>query len=86
MARFLRWKGRYVHWTRERACVKEANMAQRKPNDDTAGRRQTLAAVIVIAVLLLGGWWLMSELQRHRDVQDCISSGRRDCVQVVPDK
>jgi hypothetical protein len=43
-------------------------------------------AVVVVALLLLGGWWLMSALQAHRDVGDCIASGRRDCVPVAPDK
>jgi hypothetical protein len=61
-------------------------MAAMKPNPDSSGRRQTLAAAIVIALLLLGGWWLMSTLQSHRDAEDCIASGRRDCVQLVPDK
>ncbi len=61
-------------------------MAPRQTDADLAGRRQTLAAVIVVAILLLGGWWLMSELQHHRDVGDCIASGRRDCVPVAPDQ
>ena len=61
-------------------------MAKKTPDEDLAGRRQTLAAGLVVAVLLLGGWWLMSELQRHRDVDNCIASGRRDCVPVTPDK
>jgi hypothetical protein len=61
-------------------------MAQKQPDEDLAGRRQTLAAAIVIALLLIGGWWLMSTLQHHRDVGDCIASGRRDCVPVLPDK
>jgi multidrug resistance efflux pump len=61
-------------------------MAAKNPDEDTAGRRQTLAAVIVVALLLLGGWWLMSTLQGHRDTEDCVASGRRDCVQLVPEK
>jgi hypothetical protein len=64
----------------------ESGMAPNKRDEDLAGRRQTLAAAIVIAILLLGGWWLMSELQHRRDIGDCIASGRRDCVQVVPEK
>jgi hypothetical protein len=61
-------------------------MAAKKTDADLASRRQTLAAVLVIAALLLGGWWLASELQRHRDIGNCIDSGRRDCVPVTPDK
>ena len=63
-----------------------SGMARKPANDELAGRRQTLAAVIVVAILLIGGWWLMNELQHHRDVGDCIASGRRDCVPVAPDK
>jgi hypothetical protein len=44
--------------------------------------RQTVAAVIVVVLLLLGGWWLMSVLQHQREVENCIVSGRRDCVPV----
>ena len=61
-------------------------MPAKTPDPDLAGRRQTLAAAVVIALLLLGGWWLMSELQRHNDIDNCIASGRRDCVQITPDK
>ena len=61
-------------------------MAKKQTDESLAGRRQTMAAAIVIALLLLGGWWLMSALQNHRDVGDCIASGRRDCVPVAPDQ
>ena len=50
------------------------------PDEDLARRRQTLAAGVVVLLLFLGGWWLMSELQHHREVQDCLASGRRDCI------
>ena len=61
-------------------------MASKPTDPDLAGRRQTMAAAIVVAVLLLGGWWLASELQRHRDIGNCIDSGRRDCVPVMREK
>jgi hypothetical protein len=37
---------------------------------------------VFVALLLLAGWWLMSELQSRRDTENCIASGRRDCVPV----
>ena len=61
-------------------------MSAEEPDDDHPGRsRQNLVAIIVVALLFIGGWWLMSELQHHREVQDCIASGRRDCVPITPE-
>ena len=50
--------------------------------DDANRWRQTLAALIVVALLIVVGWWVMSEMQRHRDIETCLASGRRDCVQL----
>lgn len=61
-------------------------MADEDQPDDETRNRQTIAAVVVIALLLLGGWWLMSELQHRREIGDCIASGRRDCVPILPEK
>ena len=47
------------------------------PENPQTNSRQTLAAAILIAALFLGGWWIMSEMQRHRAVEDCLASGRR---------
>jgi hypothetical protein len=54
--------------------------------DQPGGSRQTIAAVVVLAVLVVAGWWLMAELKRHSDVQNCIQSGRRDCVPIETGK
>jgi hypothetical protein len=48
--------------------------------DDPTRWRQTLVGLIVVVLLLIAGWWVMSDLQRNRDIQNCIASGRRDCV------
>ena len=55
-------------------------------DDPEPRNRQTIAALVVVALLLLGGWWLMSALQRHREIGDCIASGRRDCVPIAPEQ
>lgn len=53
---------------------------------DDGGSRKTLAAVVVVGLLAVAGWWLMTELQHHRDVENCIASGRRDCIPIIPEK
>ncbi len=55
-------------------------------DDDDSGSRKTVAAVVVIGLLAVAGWWLMTELQHHRDVENCIASGRHDCIPITPDK
>jgi hypothetical protein len=48
--------------------------------------RQTLAVLIAIILIALGGWWVLRELQHHREIGDCIASGRRDCLPIAPSK
>ncbi len=49
-------------------------------SDDVVRWRQTLVGLVVVALLLVAGWWVMNELQRHREIDNCIASGRRDCA------
>ena len=49
-------------------------------SDDVVRWRQTLVGLVVVALLLVAGWWVMNELQRHRKIDNCIASGRRDCA------
>ena len=55
-------------------------------DDEAASSRKTVAAAVVIAVLIVLGWWLMNDLQRHREIETCIESGRRDCIPIEPGK
>jgi hypothetical protein len=62
-------------------------MSEPDDSDHEGGNsRGTIAAAIVVAVLIVAGWWLMSQLQHHSDVQNCVASGRRDCVPIEPGK
>jgi hypothetical protein len=61
-------------------------MVDEPEDDDAPSTRQTIVGLVVIALLLIGGWWVMSEMQRHREIGDCIASGRRDCVPILPEK
>jgi hypothetical protein len=49
--------------------------------DTDEGRaRANLAAGIFIVVLLVGAYVLFRELERYRETDNCIASGRRDCI------
>ncbi|KMO41409.1 hypothetical protein [Methylobacterium aquaticum] len=50
-----------------------------------SGRRRALAAMIVLIVLVAGGVWLAETLRRESALEDCLASGRRECVPLRPE-
>ncbi len=54
-----------------------------EPPDDGPGR-SNIAALVVIVVLFAGAYWVFNLLERHREIQNCIASGRRDCIEIAP--
>jgi hypothetical protein len=60
------------------------NLQNRKPPPDDGAdedrSRGNLIALVLIVLLLGGGYWLFAALEKHREIGDCIASGRRDCV------
>ena len=46
--------------------------------------RSNIAALVVIVVLFAGAYWVFNLLERHREIQNCIASGRRDCIEIAP--
>jgi hypothetical protein len=42
-----------------------------------------LAAAIAVLLLALAGFWLMKTLDEHRKLENCLNSGRRDCLELV---
>mgnify|MGYP001797409031 CR=1 FL=1 len=53
---------------------------------DTGGdpsRRGALIALVVVAVLIVGAVLLAQGLHRNAAIQDCVMSGRRDCVPIT---
>jgi uncharacterized protein HemX len=42
-----------------------------------------IVALIFVVALALGGYWLFKEIQRHNEIQNCIASGRRNCIDLV---
>jgi hypothetical protein len=40
--------------------------------------------VVIVVVLAGGGWWLVRTLQADSKLQDCVMSGRKNCVEGTP--
>jgi hypothetical protein len=56
-----------------------------EPSDDGEGRsRANLAALVFVIALFIGAFWLFRSIQSHREIENCIASGRRDCIQLTP--
>jgi hypothetical protein len=55
-----------------------------EPPDDDEPRRPNVVALIFIAALFAGAYWVFNLLERHREIQNCIASGRRDCIEIAP--
>ena len=53
------------------------------PSDDENRSRANIVALIFIALLFAGALWLFKALQQNSDVQNCIASGRRDCIELT---
>ena len=52
--------------------------------DNDPSRRGALIALVVVAVLIVGAVLLAQGLHRNAAIQDCVMSGRRDCVPIAP--
>ncbi len=50
--------------------------------DQRARRRTHLIALLVIVALVLGGLWLTNILASVGRIQDCVMSGRTNCVRI----
>ena len=55
-----------------------------EPPDEDEPRRPNLAALIAIVALFAGAYWVFNLLEQHREIQNCVASGRRDCVEIAP--
>jgi hypothetical protein len=49
-------------------------------DDERARRRTQLLGLLVVVVLVVGGLWLASVLGAASRIQDCVMSGRTNCV------
>jgi hypothetical protein len=51
-------------------------------DDQTGSQRRSLIALGVVVVLFLVGWLLARELYSSGKLEDCLMSGRTNCVPV----
>ena len=54
--------------------------AQEEENQDGVN----IVAVLFVIALALGGIWLFNKLIEHNEIENCIASGRHDCVKLDP--
>jgi hypothetical protein len=57
----------------------DKNGGRPKPRQDQ-GRGNIVALVFVVA-LTIGAYWLFHALERHAEIQACVASDRRDCIE-----
>jgi hypothetical protein len=54
----------------------------RDPGRNNTNRRASLIALGVVVVLFVIGWILTRELYSNQKIEDCVLSGRTNCVPV----
>jgi len=54
-----------------------------EPHGDEDRSRANLIAVVFIVTLFIGAFWLFKSLESHREIENCIASGRRDCIDLT---
>jgi len=52
--------------------------------DDSNRRRNNVLVLAVVVILVVGGVWLVNKLVAMRNLQNCLDSGRSNCVSIVP--
>ena len=53
---------------------------QRDPDDEDDRKLANIVLVIGFIVLVAGGFWLANAMVDARKADECISSGRRNCI------
>jgi hypothetical protein len=52
--------------------------------DDSNRRRNNVLVFAVVVALVVGGVWLVNKLIAMRNLQNCLDSGRTNCVPIPP--
>jgi hypothetical protein len=54
-----------------------------EPPDDDNRSRANIVALVFVVLLFACAFWLFKSLQQSNDIQNCIASGRRDCIDIA---
>lgn len=52
------------------------------PDDDGPSRKATILGIIAAAFLLAGMIWLAQIFIQQQKLEECVQSGRRNCVEI----
>lgn len=52
------------------------------PEVEEAEARSSLVGLVIAILLVVGGIYLMLQMRDNAKLQDCVASGRRNCVPV----
>lgn len=60
-------------------------MSETPEGDDDEQRRNrvNLAAAIAVLLIAAGAIWLVKALQDYQRLENCVASGRRDCLERI---
>jgi hypothetical protein len=71
-----------VYWQKALGRKLLAENDEHKAQRQNANRRASLIALGVVVLLFVLGWILTQELYSHQKVEDCLLSGRTNCVPI----
>jgi hypothetical protein len=54
-----------------------------EPGQDDNRDFANIVALVFVVALAIGAFWLFKALERHSEIQSCIASGRRNCVDLA---
>ena len=52
------------------------------PTDEEPSGGGNIAAILFILALVIGGVWVFSKLRERNEIENCIASGRHDCIDI----
>ncbi|MGH7056526.1 MAG: hypothetical protein ACREFZ_01415 [Acetobacteraceae bacterium] len=61
----------------------EPDIPIRDGREPEGSRRMALVALLIVVAVVVGGLFLWNRLARMAAIQDCVASGRTNCVPVA---